>query len=155
MSPKKFVLLLIVAAYLALSIIALVATWQVAPGEDAKAPEFNDAFLLVATSVSGIMVSAFAVAMNVPAPSRVSRRKPQTITQILLASARIKQFFKELSLEQITKSYYVWAQIIIGVVAIITWIARPELTPAVVKNIASLSVTLFVAVATDVVNSAS
>jgi hypothetical protein len=166
-TPKVVVLLLIVIAYLVLGGIAVYQTWTTpttpTTGEGTEEavqpqpPDFNDAYLFIVTGASGIMVSAFAVAMNIehaPIQPRGTDAGDQSLVYVALTtvSDRFKKFLETLTPQNIATGYYVWAQVIMGVLCIVTWLARTEVTPTVVKNIATISATMFLAVATNVVN---
>ena len=144
MNPKTVVLFIILVIYVFMGGLAIVQTI----GADTTAPVFNDAYLFVATAVSGVMVTAFATAMNIQVPPQKGAR---TESRISLAMRRVGKFFQSLTPADFTKNYYVWAQIIMGGAAIIIWIAKTDVTPDVLKNIASLSVTMFVTVAMEAI----
>jgi hypothetical protein len=152
---KAIILFIIMLGYLLMGGIALYRTWTVPAlptsstnqnGEsivvDPAPPEFTDPFLLVATTLSGIMVSAFASAMGIPAPGGNSNS-----TYIRRLQSSWKRFATLLDPSLLVNNLYIWAQILMGLACLTTWIARPAVTPAVVLNIASLFMTMVASVA--------
>jgi hypothetical protein len=135
-----FILFMVFLLFIVLSGWALINTWT-----RKTAPEFGDTFLFVSTALSGIMVSAFAANFDI----EVTNFRDDDLKIFERVSSRFLQFFNTLTPSNITENYYVWGQIIIGTLCIFTWIIRPNASPTLIKNIASLTLSMFVSVASE------
>jgi hypothetical protein len=112
------------------------------------APSFNEPYLYVATGLAGLVGAVVAVGFGLkqPAPS------PQNPSPIMaenaaglgkiLASAGAPTFAQIL-----LGSLYAVAYIVLGIVAIVVWIIKADLTPDLVKNMASVSVGMLLPIA--------
>lgn len=175
MNVRKFVLLALLIIYLVASIYALVLTWiePVEPQpkvdadgkvvvdddgepimEEVAAPEFNDIFTYVVTGISGVMVAAFAKAMEIPVPSDDQEGEGlemESLTPIKRFWEWLKKVWNNITPSDFSKHYFVWGQTIIGTICIVTWFIKPSVTPEPIKNIAALSFAMFLSVANDVI----
>jgi hypothetical protein len=93
---------------------ALVKTWR----SKAKPPDFGDAFLYVATALASLIGGIVAVAFG-QAPPRPS---------LLLGS---------LDWLAIMATVYAIAYLSLGIASLVTWVLKADVTPAVVKNLAT------------------
>jgi len=130
------------------------------------APELSDALLYVSTAIAGFMTAFFANKMGVEVPEngRDLRKEDvqipkRTFKQKFTAwIKRVSDWIDRALCENIKKTKIIIGSIdlvvyfLVALTAIITWVSVPDVTPDIVKNVASISVTMFLGIAKGVLD---
>lgn len=120
----------------------------------------SEAKLYIATAISAFMTAFFAnkMGVEVPAPEDEGNKKDENTKKSLKdrvegIKKKIKNLIKNFDNTKVSiGSFYLIVYFIIALIAIITWATIPDQTPAVVKNVASISVTMFIGIAKTVLD---
>lgn len=123
------VVVIVLGLFVALFGTAIASVWQ-----GTQRPTYNDGFLYVATGLATLVGGVIAVALNLP----VDRQPGQPAQGINKTFAWIGD-----NLTAILATIYVVVYFLVGLVATATWIARPDQTSDLVKNLAVTVVGLF------------
>jgi hypothetical protein len=110
-------------------------------------PEFSEAYLYLCLGLLGLVGGVVAAGFGVealtgdqgPALSR-PKRKMNSLGSTVAPGAKI-------GLKNIVAIFYVISFILLGLLAIIVWVLKSDLTPDLIKNLACMSFGLFLAIA--------
>ena len=153
---EVLILLIVVVGFLVIFCIAIDQTWDYDPeGENFI---LNETTLYVATALSGFMMafSSNRMGINLPETRVLSEGE-----QALVARMDNTKFGKWLAKHLITNymatkkvigSIYLVVYFVVAVIAIVTWVYKPVITPPVIKTVASISVTMFISIAKGVLD---
>jgi hypothetical protein len=153
---EVLILLLVVVGFLVIFCIAVNLTWDYDPeGENFV---LNETTLYVATALSGFMMAFFSNKMGIDLPETptLSQGEENLVDRMentkfgkWLAEHLIKNY---IATKKMVGSIYLIVYFIVAVIAIVTWVYRPDITPPVLKNVASISVTMFISIAKGVLD---
>jgi len=156
------VLVIFIVGFAVLFTSTIVRTWDASSkqGKEHVAPQMSETTLYVATAIAGVMTSFFAAQMGVEEPEIRKDRTVADVSEIRVSFWKkfvdwVTRLGKFLNLalfmkyEQTMKligSVYLVIYFLLAVAAIVTWIAVPEVTPPLIKNVASISLTMFISI---------
>lgn len=112
-------------------------------------PSFTDAYLYVATGLTGLVGGIVAAGFGQKPPqtaagSETAREKTARnidgLGNLVLAG-------KAVQAKGIVAAVYAGVYLLLGVVAIVTWVAKSSVTPDLVKNLASVAIGLILPIA--------
>lgn len=141
--------ILIIGGFAAVSIWGLVLTWQ---SQDQPAT-FSDQYVYIATALAGLVGGLVAAGFGQRLPeSDASRAAAGEPPQGRMASrvaglGRVVFPTDKKTWQQIVASIYAIVYILVGVATIITWAMKGDACPLLVKNMATVSFGLFLAIA--------
>lgn len=117
----------------------------------------TDTALYVATAISGFMMTFFANKMGITLDEvelNKERKKAQAETRFI--SKLVTKYLDGEATYTLTKkmigSIYMLVFFVVAIAAIVTWVFHPE-AESIIKNVASISVTMFIGIAKGVLDS--
>jgi len=137
------------------------------PGDENKNWVLTDTALYIATALSGFIMTFFANRMGIkidPTNEVTQNAEEDPVKKALKGKLFGKLILKYLYDKDdegrdnylLTKkaigAIYMIVYFVVAVAAIVTWAFKPEVTPNVVKNVASISVTMFISIAKGVLD---
>jgi len=141
--------LLVIGGFAAVFAKGILDTWQ-AKG---TVPPFSETYLYVATAlaglVGGLVAAGFGQKLPETPPGRDLAREaqPSRVARRLANLGAIVLPGQTQDWQRLMASLYAVVYILWGVLAIITWVAKSPVCPDLVKNLASISFGLFLAIA--------
>jgi heme A synthase len=147
-----FISVLVILGFAAACIWGIVATWQ---AQDTP-PAFPDAFVYLSTAlaglVGGLVAAGFGQKMpeadatldvsGAPAPPQPSRAASRALGVGAIVFPGQKQDW-----QQLVGSIYAIVYVLVGLATIVTWVLQSDVCPPMVKNLASVSIGLFLPIA--------
>lgn len=113
-------------------------------------PSFTDAYLYVATGLTGLVGGIVAAGFGQKPPAQTSAgsetarektvRNIDGLGNLVLAGQAVNA-------KGIVAAIYAGVYLLLGIVAIVTWVAKSSVTPDLVKNLASVSIGLILPIA--------
>jgi len=153
---EVLILLIVAVGFLVIFSIAVDQTWDYDPeGENFI---LNETTLYVATALSGFMMAFFSNRMGISLPAVRALSPGEQGLVDRMGNTKFGQWLAKHLISDYTAtkkfigSIYLIVYFVVAVIAIITWVYKPDITPPVVKNVASISVTMFIGIAKGVLD---
>ncbi len=134
--------LAVLAGFAALFCWGIYATWTAT----AK-PVFPETYLYVATALAGLVGGIVAAGFGQKLPESSAVTRPSRMARNITALGNFVLAGQAFNAQQIVASIYAGVYVLLGLVAIITWVVKADVTSDLVKSLASVAFGLFLAIA--------